>query len=195
MKKILISLFCIGALNASSISEIEKLKQENEILKQRIDALENKFYDPFDDFFKSFDAINKQHIKALNEIKKSMEDDFKNYKSNSNYSSYFQINNIISYMKQTSQNIDNKTNSKIEIKTYNENTKKEYLLKDIIKDFDTFKVYFNSKNLDKNIELDKFYISSNGFVFLSKDLKNQIIINFEDMKIYLKDEFLKELSL
>ena len=195
MKKILISLFCIGALNASSISEIEKLKQENEILKQKIDALENKLYDPFDDFFKSFDAINKQHIKALNEIKKSMEDDFKNYKSNSNYSSYFQINNIISYMKQTSQNIDNKTNSKLEIKTYNENTKKEYLLKDIIKDFDTFKVYFNSKNLDKNIELDKFYISSNGFVFLSKDFKNQIIINFKDMKIYLKDEFLKELSL
>lgn len=195
MKKLLISIFCVASLGANSLSEIDKLKLENEILKQRLDAIENKMINPMDNFFKDFDKINEQHIKAMNNLYKQMHDEFNHYKSNSNYASYFQSNEVISYIKENKETKDNKSSSKIEIKTYNDKSKKEYLLKDILKDFDIFRVYLNSKNQDfSNEKLEKFYISSYGFVFLSNDYKKSSEISFTDMKDYLKDDFLKALG-
>lgn len=196
MKKLLISIFCVASLGANSLSEIDKLKLENEILKQRLDAIESKINTPMDNFFKDFNEINKQHIKAMNSLYKQMQDGLDNYKSNSNYASYFQSNEIISYIKESSQNINEQKSSKIEIKTYNEKSKKEYLLKDILKDFDTFKTYFNSKNPDLSEEkLDKYYINSYGFVFLFNDFTKSAKLSFDDMKDYLKDDFIKLLGI
>lgn len=195
MKKLLFSIFCVASLGANSLSEIDKLKLENEILKQRLDAIESKMINPMDNFFKDFDELNEQHIKAMNDFYKQMHDEFNRYKSNSNYASYFQSNEVISYIKENLEFKDDKSNSKIEIKTYNEKSKKEYLLKDILKDFDVFRVYFNSKNQDfVNEKLEKFYINSYGFVFLSNDYKKSSEISFEDMKKYLKDDFLKAIG-
>lgn len=209
MKKILLSLACLCSL--SFANEIDALKAENEMLKEKIKELENVKNSPknpndnfYDDVFIDFNKIHKEHEKAMKELNEIANQQMQNQKdldikndffsSQSTTSRYFQTGDIISTVKQNVyiKNTDN--SSKIEFKTYNAQTNQDIKIKDIIKDENEFMDFL--KKLHKNndlsgIILDNFYLDSYGFTFCSNDMKQNIIVSYEDIKPYLKEEFIK----
>lgn len=199
MKKILMSLICFGALFANSNDEIEKLKQENMILKQRLDNLENRFNHPLASFFDDFDSMHERHLQTMQKLNEIIQKELsyaeQNANLNKNFSSFFKSGDVISQVKQKIVKNDSENTTKTEFKTYNVKNEKEYKLSDVIKDFDTFSVYLKSKFPElSEIKFDNFYISNDGFTFSTKDLIEKVKLSFDDVKNYLKDDFLKDLG-
>lgn len=202
MKKLLLSTICLVTLSANSEAEIEKLKQENALLKQRLDALENRLNEPFSDFYVDFDELHKRHLKAINELNEIVAKELEyaknksNFSSNKSFSSFYKMGEVISQVKQKLVKNDETNTNEVEFKTYNIKDKTEYTLNDIVKDLDTFKVYLKSKFPElSDIKLDNYYISGDGFTFSTQDLLEKAKISFDDMKSYLKEDFLKELGM
>lgn len=199
MKKVLMSLICFGALFANSNDEIEKLKQENIILKQRLDNLENRFNHPLVSFFDDFDSMYERHLQTMQKLNEIIQKELsyaeQNANLNKNFSSFFKSGDVISQVKQKIVKNDSENTTKTEFKTYNVKNEKEYKLSDVIKDFDTFSVYLKSKFPElSEIKFDNFYISNDGFTFSTKDLIEKAKLSFDDVKNYLKDDFLKDLG-
>ncbi len=199
MKKVLMSLICFGALFANSNDEIEKLKQENIILKQRLDNLENRFNHPLASFFDDFDSMYERHLQTMQKLNEIIQKELsyaeQNANLNKNFSSFFKSGDVISQVKQKIVKNDSENTTKTEFKTYNVKNEKEYKLSDVIKDFDTFSVYLKSKFPElSEIKFDNFYISNDGFTFSTKDLIEKAKLSFDDVKNYLKDDFLKDLG-
>lgn len=199
MKKVLMSLICFGALFANSNDEIEKLKQENMILKQRLDNLENRFNHPLASFFDDFDSMYERHLQTMQKLNEIIQKELsyaeQNANLNKNFSSFFKSGDVISQVKQKIVKNDSENTTKTEFKTYNVKNEKEYKLSDVIKDFDTFSVYLKSKFPElSEIKFDNFYISNDGFTFSTKDLIEKAKLSFDDVKNYLKDDFLKDLG-
>ena len=205
MKKTLILLVYICLSNAST--EIDELKQENMMLKSRIMALEEMQNKPYDDVFIDFNRVQKEHEKAIKEIDSLMQEQFKNntqniiskrgfHKANRSFTSFFQSGDISSSMSQRMEISNGEKVIKNDFKVYNNKTEQILTLNDIVKDCTALNIFL-SDSFDlksEEVKIDNFYINEYGFLFYFENIE-PIDVSYDDMKPYLKDDFIKALGM